>query len=183
MVQGWPPPVDRVDPRRMDPSTITEATGTPLAVPAGEGRHLWHIDNLMTFKALAADTGGRLALWEQLLPHRSSPPLHVHTREDEAWYVLEGALTFQVEDRTWTAEAGSFLWAPRGLPHTFRVDSPTARLLGIAVPAGFEQFFLETGRPAQEPAIPPPPDGPPDMGALVAAAARHGSELLGPPLS
>lgn len=160
----------------------TGDTTAPLAVPSGAGRHLWHLDDLMTFKALAADTGGRLALWEQQLPHRSSPPLHVHSREDEAWYVLEGALTVQVAERTFAAETGSFLWAPRGLPHTFRVDSPTARLLGIAVPAGFEQFFLATGRPAATPTIPPPSDGPPDMGALMAAAADAGLEILGPPL-
>jgi mannose-6-phosphate isomerase-like protein (cupin superfamily) len=165
----------------MDPSTTT--TTSALAVPPGEGRHVWHIDNLMTFKALATDTGGRLALWEQSLPERSSPPLHVHHHDDEAWYVLEGSLTFQVADETYAAGAGSFLWAPRGLPHTFRVDSPTARILGIAVPAGFEQFFLETGRPAEQPTIPPPPDGPPDLDGLVAAAARHGADLLGPPMS
>jgi len=166
----------------MDQSATTAAT-SPLAVAPGNGRHVWHIDNLMTFKALAADTGGRLALWEQSLPQRSSPPLHVHHHDDEAWYVLEGALTFRVADETYAAEAGCFLWAPRGLPHTFRVDSATARLLGMAVPAGFEQFFLETGRPAEEPTIPPPPDGPPDMDGLVAAAVRHGTELLGPPMS
>jgi mannose-6-phosphate isomerase-like protein (cupin superfamily) len=166
----------------MSPSTETTDTSA-LVVPPGEGRHLWHIGDLMTFKALAADTGGRIALWEQLLPHRSSPPLHVHSREDEAWYVLEGSLTFQVADDIQSAEAGSFLWAPRGLPHTFRVDSPAARLLGIAVPAGFEEFFLATGRPAATPTIPPPPDGPPDLAALVVAAARHGSDVLGPPMS
>ena len=165
----------------MDPSTTTGTS--PLAVPPGSGRHVWHIDNLMTFKAVAADTGGRLALWEQSLPLGSSPPLHVHHRDDEAWYVLEGELTFRVAEDTYAAEAGSFLWAPRGLPHTFRVDSPTARLLGIAVPAGFEEFFLATGRPAGTPTIPPPPDGPPDMGALLATAARHGADLLGPPMS
>jgi quercetin dioxygenase-like cupin family protein len=167
----------------MDPYPTTDVVGKPLVVPPGEGRHLWHIDNLMTFKALAADTGGQLALWEQSLPHRSSPPLHVHSREDEAWYVLEGTLTFQVGDAASEAGAGSFLWAPRGLPHTFRVDSPTARLLGIAVPAGFEEFFLATGRPAGTPTIPPPPEGPPDLAALAAAADARGMELLGPPLA
>jgi mannose-6-phosphate isomerase-like protein (cupin superfamily) len=166
----------------MERSTELAGAGTPLAVPPGEGRHLWHLDNLMTFKARAADTGGRLALWEQLLPLGSSPPLHVHHREDEAWYVLEGSLTFQVGDRILPAAAGTFLWAPRDLPHTFRVDSPTARLLGIGIPAGFEKFFLATGRPAAAPTIPPPPDGPPDMAALLSAAAEHGSEILGPPL-
>ena len=159
----------------------TEQT-SPVVKAPGEGLAIWHIDNLMTFKVLATDTGGRIAVWEQLLPHLSSPPMHVHHHDDEAWYVLEGSVTFQVADSTWTADAGTFVWAPRALAHTFRVDSPTARLLGIGVPAGFEQFFLETGRPAQEPSIPPPSDGLPDMGTLIAAAARFGSDVVGPPM-
>ena len=162
--------------------TTTEHNA-PFAVAPGEGRAIWHIDTLMTFKALAEDTGGRLAVWEQLLPHRSSPPLHVHHGDDEAWFVLDGVLTFQVQDTTFAAEAGSFVWAPRGLPHTFRVDSPTARVLGLALPAGFDRFVLATGRPAEWATLPPPPEGPPDMGALVGAAREHGMEVLGPPLS
>ncbi len=152
-------------------------------MPPGEGRHLWHIDNLMTFKALAEDTGGRLAVWEQLLPHRSSPPLHVHHCDDEAWFVLDGALTFQVADSTWTAEAGSFVWAPRGLPHTFWVDSPTARLLGLGVPGGFDRFVLATGVPAESVELPLPPDGPPDMARLAGAAASTAWTSSGPPLT
>jgi mannose-6-phosphate isomerase-like protein (cupin superfamily) len=155
----------------------------PLVVPPGAGRHLWHLDNLMTFKALSADTGGRLALWEQLLPRDSSPPLHVHHRDDEAWFVLDGALTFQVEDRRWTAEEGSFVWAPRGLPHTFRVDSPTARILGIGIPAGFEEFFLATGRAAEAVALPPAPEEPPDIAGLVAAARQYACDIVGPPMA
>jgi quercetin dioxygenase-like cupin family protein len=149
----------------------------------GEGTAIWHIDTLMTFKTLGEDTGGRLAAWEQLLPHRSSPPLHVHHDEDEAWYVLEGELTFQVANATWSAAAGTFVWAPRGLPHTFRVDSPTARLLALTLPARFDRFVRATGRPADGPGLPPPPEGPPDMAALVAAARAHGMEILGPPLT
>jgi quercetin dioxygenase-like cupin family protein len=160
----------------------TEQTGPVVHAP-GEGTAIWHLDTLMTFKALGADTGGRLAAWEQLLPHRSSPPLHIHHDEDEAWYVLEGELTFQVADSTWTAEAGSFVWAPRGLPHTFRVDSPTARMLALAVPGRFDRFVQETGRPAERATLPPPPEGPPDMAALVGAARRHGMDILGPPLA
>ncbi len=167
----------------MDPSTATDTLGTPLVVPPGEGRHVWHLDNLMTFKALSQETGGRLAVWEQLLPHRSSPPLHVHHDDDEAWFVLDGVLTFQVQDATFTAERGCFVWAPRGLPHTFRVDSPTARVLGLALPAGFDQFVLATGRQAQSATIPPPSEGPPDMAALVGAAREHGMDVLGPPLN
>ncbi len=129
------------------------------------------------------ETGGRLTAWEELLPQRSSPPLHVHHDEDEAWFVLDGSLTFQVADSTWTADTGSFVWAPRGLPHTFRVDSPTARMLALAVPGRFDRFVRATGRPADAPTLPPPPEGPPDLAGLVAAAREHGMEILGPPLS
>jgi len=164
--------------------TAPDTTQTaPVVKAPDEGTAIWHLDTLMTFKALSEDTGGRLCAWEQLLPHRSSPPLHVHHADDEAWFVLDGSLTFQVGDAFWTAEAGAFVWAPRGLQHTFRVDSPTARLLALAVPGGFDRFAQATGRPADAPTLPPPPDGPPDMGRLVAAAREHGVEVLGPPLS
>lgn len=156
---------------------------SPIVRGPGEGTAIWHIDTLMTFKALAEETGGRLAAWEQLLPHRSSPPLHVHHADDEAWFVLDGELTFQVGDSSWIAEAGAFVWAPRGVPHTFRVDSQGARLLALGLPGGFDRFVLATGRPAETATVPPPPDGPPDMGRLVAAAHEHGMEILGPPLS
>ena len=161
--------------------TSTEQT-TPIVTGPGEGTAIWHIDNLMTFKALAKDTAGRLAAWEQLLPERSSPPLHVHHDADEAWFVLDGTITFRVQDDEFTTAAGSFVWAPRGLPHTFRVDSPTARVLGLALPGGFDRFVLATGRPAEAPTLPPPPEGPPDMGALVGAAREHGMDVVGPPM-
>ena len=163
--------------------TTSDTQTAPLVRPAGDGTAIWHVDTLMTFKALSEETGGRLAAWEQLLPHRSSPPLHVHVADDEAWFVLEGSLTFQVADRTWTAEAGAFVWAPRGLRHTFRVDSPTARLLGLALPSGFDRFVRATGRPAESPSLPPPPDGPPDLAGLVRAAREHGRDVVGPPLA
>jgi quercetin dioxygenase-like cupin family protein len=156
---------------------------TPIVHGPAEGTAIWHLDTLKTFKALAEDTGGRLTAWEELLPHRSSPPLHVHHEDDEAWYVLDGQLTFQVGDFSWTVGTGAFVWAPRGLPHTFRVDSPTARMLALAVPGGFGRFALATGLPADSPGLPPPPDGPPDIAGLVATAREHGMEILGPPLA
>lgn len=154
----------------------------PFVTRAGEGTALWHIDNLMVFKAVAAATGNRLAVWEQLLPRHSSPPLHVHHRDDEAWYVLDGSMTFRVEDNEMTTAAGDFIWAPRGLPHTFRVESQTARVLGLGIPAGFEEFFLATGRPAAELTLPPPPDGPPNLAQMLPHAQAAGCDILGPPM-
>ena len=163
--------------------TAPDTQPAPVAQPPGGGTAIWHIDTLKTFKALAGDTGGRLVAWEELLPHRSSPPLHLHRADDEAWFVLEGELTFRIGDDTLAAPAGAFVWAPRGLPHTFRVDSPSARLLGLAVPGAFDEFVRATGRPAAALTLPPPPEGPPDMAALVGAARVHGIEILGPPLA
>ena len=181
LVQGCP---NRPGPPNALPMTTsgTEQTAPVVRAP-GEGTAIWHLDTLKTFKALSEETAGRLAAWEELLPQSSSPPLHVHRNDDEAWYVLDGTLTFQVADATWSAEAGSFVWAPRGLPHTFRVDSLTARLLALAVPSGFDRFVRTTGRPAGGVTLPPPPDGPPDMAALVTAAREEGIEILGPPLA
>lgn len=154
----------------------------PFVTRAGEGTALWHLDNLMVFKAVAAATGNRLAVWEQLLPRHSSPPLHVHHRDDEAWYLLDGAITFAVDGSEMVAERGDFVWAPRGLAHTFRVESQTARVLGLGIPAGFEEFFLTTGRPAPELTLPPAPTAPPDLQQMLPAAHAAGCDIVGPPM-
>lgn len=167
----------------MEHEANTGAAGTaPFVTAPGEGVALWQLDGLVELKAAAAATGGRLSLFEQRLPAGSSAPLHVHHREDEAWYVLDGELLFQVDGTDLHAPAGAFIWAPRGLPHTFRVESDGARLLGIVTPGGFEEFFEATGRPAPRRTLPPPPDGPPDLGAMVAEAQRFGCDIVGPPL-
>ena len=143
---------------------------------------IWFLDTLVTVRVSGAEGSDGISLLESLAPRGDSPPLHVHHGEDEAWFVLDGALTFQVAESTWAAEAGAFVWAPRGMPHTFRVDSPAARLLGLAMPGGFDRFVIATGRPAEAATLPPPPGDPPDIGALVAAAREHGMEIVGPPL-
>lgn len=145
------------------------------------GRSLWHGDTLMVFKATAEDTGGSLALWEQQLPHGSSPPLHTH-EEDEAWCVLDGELTFVCGDQRLRASTGCFVFGPRGVPHSFRVESPTARMIGLTAPGGSEPFFFETGRPAEALTIPPAPDAPPDLDAMIAVAQQYGMQVVGPPL-
>lgn len=162
--------------------TQEATTGAAFVTPPGEGLALWHLDGLMELKAVAASTGGRLTIFEQLLPAGSSAPLHVHHGEDEAWYVLDGELLFQVDGTDLHAPTGAFIWAPRGLPHTFRVESDGARLLGIVTPGGFEEFFIATGRPAPSRTLPPPLDGPPDMAAMVTEAHRNGCDIIGPPL-
>ena len=153
----------------------------PIARHAGEGEALWFLGTLATIKASGEDTGGRMAVVEHLSPRGSGSPLHVHRNEDESFYVLEGELTLWVDGQTIVAEAGSFVYGPRGVPHTFIVSSEEARFLLIAEPAGFDDFVRAVGEPAPQLVIPPPATEPPDIAALSALAAQHGIEVLGPP--
>src|SRR5450755_216726 len=109
----------------------TDRTGAatrlaPIALGAGEGEALWFLGILATVKAGTESTGGRVAVIEHLAPRGSGSPLHVHHREDEWFYVLEGELTFWVGGEIVTGTAGSFVYGPRGIPHTFAVSSDTA---------------------------------------------------------
>ena len=154
---------------------------TPIALGPGEGEALWFLGTLGTVKASADTTAGRVAVIEQLAPRGSGSPLHVHHSEDEWFYVIEGELTVWVGGRVITAPAGSFVFGPRDIPHTFMVSSDEARFLLVTEPAGFEQFMRAAAQPAERLEIPPAPTAPPDMAAMVALAAEHGMEILGPP--
>ena len=149
---------------------------------AGEGETVWFLQNRMTLKATAETTGGAFGLVESWIAPGSSPPLHVHRREDESFFVIEGTLRFRVGDDETVVGPGGFVFAPRNIPHTFLVESETpARVLTLLTPGGGERFFVEGGRPAEGPGLPPP--GPPDIEKLKRAAAIFGDELLGPPLA
>ena len=105
----------------------------------------------------------------------------MHHREDEWFYVTDGELTFWVGGQVINAPAGSFVYGPRDIPHTFDVVSDEARFLLVTEPAGFETFMRAASEPAPTLAIPPPPTEPPDLGGLTALAAGYGIEILGPP--
>ena len=131
----------------------------------------------MTIKAHSA----HVFVTEQLAPRGNGSPLHVHHNEDEWFYVLEGELTFWVGGRTIRAPAGAFVYGPRGIPHTFLVTSDQARFLLVTEPAGLEEFVRALSVPAATRMLPPASSEPPDMGQVVALAAEHGMEILGPP--
>ena len=153
----------------------------PIALAQGEGETFWAFSGLTTIKASGQTTGGRIAIIEQLARQGAGSPLHVHHREDEWFYVLEGELTFWVGGKVIVAPAGSFVFGPRDIPHTFIVSSLESRFLLGTEPAGFENFIRELSQPALTLTPPPPPTEPPDMEKIVATAARYGIEILGPP--
>ena len=122
-----------------------------------------------------------MMLTEQTAPRGSGSPLHVHHNEDEWFYILEGELAIWIAGQTVVAQAGSFVFGPRDVPHTFIVSSDEARFLLVTQAAGFEGFIRTLGTPAPVTEIPPAPAAPPDMAPVLRAAADHGLEILGPP--
>lgn len=161
-------------------SNSTDAVA-PIVAGPGEGEALWFLGILATVKSSAETTGGAVAVIEHLAPRGSGSPLHVHGREDEWFYVLDGELTFWVGGEVSVAPAGTFVFGPKGIPHTFIVSSEEARFLLVTEPAGFEQFMRAVGEPAARLEIPPPATEPPDVAALTAAAAEYGIDIVGPP--
>jgi mannose-6-phosphate isomerase-like protein (cupin superfamily) len=142
-----------------------------------EGRAVWFLNTLVTYKADKETTSGGFGLIEQLLPPGFEPPLHVHHREDEAFYVLEGRVTFFCNGTTLEAEPGAFVFFPRDLAHRFRVaDGGPARMLQLNTPGGFEQFHGDMGEPARARALPEPSAA--DIAKLQQLATRYGFELL-----
>lgn len=151
----------------------------PYILAREEGQSVWFLGTLVTLKATDAQTGGSFSLIEQVLPPGFAPPLHVHHAEDEAFYVLDGEITFFCGEQTFDARAGSFVFLPKDLPHAFLVrGAQPARLLQLTAPAGFEQFHVDLGEPAPSLVLPPP--APPDIGRLLALAPKYHFEVVGP---
>ncbi len=159
--------------------TVKEAQA--IALENGQGRPLWHLGALMTFKALSEETGGRFWALEGLADKNMAVPLHVHSKDDEIWYVAEGEITFTIGDVTRTVGPGGFAYIPRGVAHTFQVKSATARWFGVGLPGGLDNWFFETGVPAKSLTLPPASDSPPDIDAIVTSLRAYGTETVGPP--
>jgi quercetin dioxygenase-like cupin family protein len=148
----------------------------------GEGEALWFNGGLGTLKATREMTEGRFAAMELLAPQGFASPLHIHRQEDELFVVLSGEVRVQHGETVSDAVAGSLVFGPRNVAHSFRVDSPEARLLLIFGPAGVEGFFREAGKPAGSLGLPPADEQFPDRGTLMEIASRYDQEFVGPPL-
>jgi quercetin dioxygenase-like cupin family protein len=149
------------------------------AIRAGEGEARWWFAALAEIKASAADTDGQLTIVEVTEPPGAQAPLHVHHREDEGFWILDGDVTFHVGDVTIEARAGDFAWGPRDVPHRYTVGPDGCRMLFILTPAGFEGLVRDMSEPAAERTIPPASDEAPDMERVARVAEAYGCELLG----
>jgi quercetin dioxygenase-like cupin family protein len=141
---------------------------------------LWFTDNLTHILVDSDASGGALAVTESRGRQGAMPPLHVHHRDDETFYVIEGEMTLFVGDRKLVLGEGQAALAPRETQHTYRVESGEARWLVMNTPAGFDAFVRATAEPAPADEL-PPADRPLDAAALAREAAKVGIEILGPP--
>jgi quercetin dioxygenase-like cupin family protein len=150
----------------------------PLSVPADGGEALWWGGGLAVIKASGADTGGQMAILEITEPPDAVAPRHVHHNEDEAFWVLEGNVTFEVGDETIPAGPGAYAFGPRDIPHSYRVGRSGCRMLFIVTPAGFEELVRRMSVPAPEKTLPPEPQQPPDPDGLGDLFERYGCEIV-----
>lgn len=148
-------------------------TLTQLAtvVPASEGRKLHILGHSVTVKLARKETGGRHYVFDVVTPPGLGIPAHVHDREDEMIYVVEGEFGIRLHDREFVARTGDEIYFPRHIAHAFQnIGSTAGRTLWTVVPGGnFEEFFDQLG------ALPP---GPPDLKRVAEIFAAYGMDIL-----
>ena len=147
---------------------------------------MWFMNTRVTPCVACTEGTDAISVLEHLAPRGDSPPLHVHQNEDEVFRVLEGELRVRIGDRDIHLPAGATALAPKGVPHSYRVESPEgARWLTITQGGDFERFVRSFSRPAVREGLPEAssPPTPQQAEALAAACAQYGIQLVGPPLS
>ncbi|MBA2697180.1 MAG: cupin domain-containing protein [Nocardioidaceae bacterium] len=150
-----------------------------------QGPATWAMGSLFERLVNAEESGGSLGLSLVTQPPGTAPPLHRHTHEAEAFYLLTGTMTYRAGDECFDLVAGSFIYLPRGLPHAFRVTGEApVRFLGLTVPGALVGLYDEVGVPARERRL-PGEDGRPladEIARWNEVAPRYGLEVLGPPM-
>jgi quercetin dioxygenase-like cupin family protein len=141
---------------------------------------IWWQGSLFRIKGRRENTRGAIGLTEAHFYAGFATPVHVHHREDEAWYVLEGELRIRLGSEELTASEGDFIFGPREIPHGFKALEYGARALLLTVPAGLEHMFLEGGLAVGDPAQPPPKVF--DIERVRVLAQKYGLDIIGPPL-
>ena len=156
--------------------TIFEEQNISPDVPPDSSREqVWLSGNIDTFLKGGDETNGQYALFDIFIPPNAGPPTHLHTRGDEAFYIIDGEISFQVGNETFEGTPGDLIAYTRGEVHAFRnLGSEPARMLILAAPAEFEHFLREAGQPVTDPAAPVPSD---DIAKVTAAGIKFGIEL------
>ena len=148
-------------------------------LPADTGPSYWGPGDRYTFLVTGAQSNGSLFIMEAIIPPGGGPPLHIHHREEESFYLLDGTLEITLGEKKVKATTGDFVQIPRGTVHAFRnTGSTTARMLLLFSPAGMEKYFEEVLEPVQNrsAAIPPVTDA--LIARIVGGGPKHGIEFV-----
>ena len=151
----------------------------------GSVNQLWFLDSLVTIRVSTSEGPDGISVFEHRMPYASSPPFHLHRTEDELFNILEGEYRLKLQDQEQRVGPGTIVLFPKGVPHTYRVESAQGgRCLTVTVRGDFERFVRAISRPAERPELPKPAGLPSAdaMQALRATAAKNGIEFVGPPL-
>ena len=146
-----------------------------------EGRTIAVFGDVYRFLATREDTNGKYALWEAIVPPGGGPPPHVHSREEEGFYILEGEINFHIGEKRLVANAGMFANMPIGTLHSFKneTDRPARMLISVA-PAGLEKMFFEVGQPVAQGATTTSAPTKEEIDKFLAVASRYGIEIKVP---
>ena len=147
------------------------------------GAATWAMGSLFERLVRACDTGGQLGVSVVTQPAGAASPLHVHTREAEAWYVLDGEMTYVAGPETVRMVAGDFIYLPRDVPHAFRVTGGRpARFLALSLPGQLLDLYDEVGGPALERRLPDGGVPADEIARWGEISARYGIRVVGPPI-
>ncbi|MCY1126864.1 cupin domain-containing protein [Frigidibacter sp. RF13] len=155
-----------------------------LSDPASRMELFWFLNNLLAIPVSARDGEDRISVVEQWAAHGDSPPLHIHHSEDEVFVVLKGRLRVFIDGKDHFLDAGSTAMAPKGKPHSFRVESAEgAHFLAITSGSDFENMVRKVARKAAAATLPESTVPTEAMKAeLTRICAEHHIEIVGPPL-
>jgi quercetin dioxygenase-like cupin family protein len=184
--KGTSPPVQRTEKRksgnaknailperRKTDKTIANSIMNPISISSDGGRKVNILGIPMLIRIHGRDTGGVVSVVESHDVPGGGPPPHIHQREDETFQILEGEYEWMVGDKKFIAQTGATIFAPRGIPHTYRYLGQTpGRLMCVITPSGFEGFFEEIGALS--------PQEQQDIPCVIEIGKKYGLEILPP---
>jgi mannose-6-phosphate isomerase-like protein (cupin superfamily) len=139
------------------------------------------LGEIMDFKVTGDETGGSLCVVEVIAFPHNGPPPHIHHREDESFYVIDGTFSFLLGDRKVEAGPGFFCRVPKGTLHTYQnIGAQPGKALVILTPAGFEKFWMEIGKPVASLTGPTGPPEPETIARLMRLAPKYGLDVKVP---
>jgi quercetin dioxygenase-like cupin family protein len=169
------------------PTTARKVTlpGMLMAIVQSRPEFLWFLDTLVRIRVPHNQGSDGLSVIEHRGRRGHSPPLHIHHTEDKLFEILAGSLHFRVGDHERSYVPGEILLAPKGVPHSYRVDTAAGgRWLTITSRGDFERFVRAASHPTPHPILPEveTPLMPQRISALSKTALEYGIEFVGAPL-